>query len=998
MRAELKTVEDAKKIAITSLQAAEGSGIISATDSDDHEATIAFSVSADGVVSQGTITPYSAETVKSVSKIEIDTTNTKTEYVVGSELVVSLTVTYDDETSEKVTTGYTSDYKPNEIGTQTVTISYGGQTATLSVTVKDVKVTNVEKTADATQTTFKYGEAISTDGLALKVTYNDGSDETVTSGFTVTGYSAETIGEQSVTISYGTAAEDGTNSITYKVTVENYKTGIEATLADGVTFAEGDTVKASDVVVQFVWANGDKTDATVTTDYTLSPTTALTASDTKITVTPTDPTFEAVVVTITVTETKKEVSALWDFATAPTGVEVGTKITSVSSAIEIPAVTGSSGATLKLTATADTTFKTANDYGTYIAVGKNTGSYTDLSKAKATLSLELQGAAKLGLTYSGSGNTETSSRWIVIKNAEGTEVWHDTELSNETTKQSEIETALEKGTYTIYLDGFYLYNLYATNGDFTAGTKPLTDLKSQLNLTAISEITSNLAAVATVAKGDDGDSATITAVKPGFVTLTATDGANHFAKIPVTVGIDGTITVGTITKNSFAAKEATIALTGTNYVVDDELSVPVTTDKLAVGESKILSVKSVADGAITLESVGQGTTTLALTVSDDAKIEWKAVKVAADGTITVGDPTIPFLAHDYSATLTELGFAEADTADTVSVTPDTYADYITLNDVSDSTYRFATKAAYSGDDPIVIKIPNNTASKSAAYITVSEIDATGKATVVIEKSAAIEMESKSVTLTELNLESIAENGLIFATDGDNIASAEVAKTGDSTTGVTITAKAAGTTTLTVTESDGKTASIAITVAESGKLTLEVNPYSAAVTTTTLWNASNCTAKDYTENTVFAIAETTCTDKSKISGFSVTAIASETAKVTVDSNNKTVSSINVKFTQRLKLNNPGSKGSQAIKFTLTGRANVTVYFISGSKNKTRTVHIATDSADVSNGTKTSGGTESVPTELSLNLDPGDYYIYGTAESGDTGGVNIYGILVKPPVSN
>ena len=224
-----------------------------------------------------------------MTKIEIDTENTKTEYVLGSELSVSLKVTYSNGSSDTVTTGYTSDYDKTKVGAQSVTITYEKQTVTLDVTVKDVKVTKVEKNAESAAISVEWGEELDLTGLKLDVTFDDGTSAAETSGFTVDGYDktdATKVGEQTITVSYGTKAttEGASNSISLTITITNPVKSIEAALADGVTFTEGDTVSKDKLVVNLVKKNGDKE---ATTAYDFAPTAALATSDTKITVTPT---------------------------------------------------------------------------------------------------------------------------------------------------------------------------------------------------------------------------------------------------------------------------------------------------------------------------------------------------------------------------------------------------------------------------------------------------------------------------------------------------------------------------------------------------------------------------------------------------------------------------------------------------------------------------------------------------------------------------------------
>lgn len=81
-----------------------------------------------------------------ITKIEITTPPTTTEYYVGQDLKtvgMVVTVTFEDE-STQTTMAYTlSGYDKNTVGTQTVTVSYKGFSATFDVTVKEAEAVSI---------------------------------------------------------------------------------------------------------------------------------------------------------------------------------------------------------------------------------------------------------------------------------------------------------------------------------------------------------------------------------------------------------------------------------------------------------------------------------------------------------------------------------------------------------------------------------------------------------------------------------------------------------------------------------------------------------------------------------------------------------------------------------------------------------------------------------------------------------------------------------------
>lgn len=62
---------------------------------------------------------------------------------------------------------------------------------------------DVEITENPIKTVYEIGESLDTTGLRIKLNYNDGSSEIISSGFTTSGFSSTTAGTKTVTVSYG---------------------------------------------------------------------------------------------------------------------------------------------------------------------------------------------------------------------------------------------------------------------------------------------------------------------------------------------------------------------------------------------------------------------------------------------------------------------------------------------------------------------------------------------------------------------------------------------------------------------------------------------------------------------------------------------------------------------------------------------------------------------------------------------------------------------------
>jgi hypothetical protein len=150
------------------------------------------------------------------------TVPTKTEYKEYEELDLTglaLNISYENGSDRTIKTGYTvSGYDPAVLGTQTITVTYNGKCATFDVNVIARTVSFITIGAGAPVDSI-IGEDLDCSSMVVKVTFTDGTSVHITDGYTIAGYDAETIGEQTVTVSY----RDGVSEIT--VTVKDYVRG-----------------------------------------------------------------------------------------------------------------------------------------------------------------------------------------------------------------------------------------------------------------------------------------------------------------------------------------------------------------------------------------------------------------------------------------------------------------------------------------------------------------------------------------------------------------------------------------------------------------------------------------------------------------------------------------------------------------------------------------------------------------------------------------------------
>lgn len=110
---------------------------------------------------------------------------------------------YSDKTSKTITDYTVSGYDSTKVGKQTVTVHYLDMTDTFEVTVAEGELSSIEIASNPSKTTYFTGEQLDTSGLSVKLNYANGSSKTITDGFDVSGFDNQTVGTNTLTVSYG---------------------------------------------------------------------------------------------------------------------------------------------------------------------------------------------------------------------------------------------------------------------------------------------------------------------------------------------------------------------------------------------------------------------------------------------------------------------------------------------------------------------------------------------------------------------------------------------------------------------------------------------------------------------------------------------------------------------------------------------------------------------------------------------------------------------------
>lgn len=211
-----------------------------------------------------------------VTRLEVTHMPTKTRYFVGETFDSTgliITAYYNDNTSEQVT-GYTLSSPDMSIyGNKTVTVTFDEKTVDFSILVVDIS--GIEVKTMPVKNEYPKGDVFDTTGLSILVKYTDGTSETMTTGFEVSGFDSSSVGEKTITVTYKT------HTTTFKVTVYDLS-GIRITsFPSKVYYKIGESFDPSGLTVAEVRQDGTEKEIT---DYDISGFNSSTAGSKTITV------------------------------------------------------------------------------------------------------------------------------------------------------------------------------------------------------------------------------------------------------------------------------------------------------------------------------------------------------------------------------------------------------------------------------------------------------------------------------------------------------------------------------------------------------------------------------------------------------------------------------------------------------------------------------------------------------------------------------------------
>lgn len=141
------------------------------------------------------------------TNVELISQPNKTEFVVGTKFDFTgakIKVTYDNGSSEEidVTVDMTTGANINHMGTQTVKVTVDDKSDTFEIKVVPASISGITLTKEPTKLVYLEGEELDTTGMEIIANYSNGSEIKIASGYTITGYKSNVLGEQTITVDF----------------------------------------------------------------------------------------------------------------------------------------------------------------------------------------------------------------------------------------------------------------------------------------------------------------------------------------------------------------------------------------------------------------------------------------------------------------------------------------------------------------------------------------------------------------------------------------------------------------------------------------------------------------------------------------------------------------------------------------------------------------------------------------------------------------------------
>ena len=219
------------------------------------------------VTYQGKTATFEVEVIKKeATKIELVSLPNKVEYIRGQKLDpdgARIKVTYNDgdtkliDVTEKMCSGFDS----SSLGQKTVTITYENKTVSFTVNVVE-RILTLITTDGAIKTEYIEGQPLDISNLKVIALYNDGTSEVIDASMDmISGYDANVIGKQTITVTYKG------KTTTFEINVKAKSvTKIEVTSPNKLEYIEGQGLDLSGGKVKVFYDNGTSEEISLTDD------------------------------------------------------------------------------------------------------------------------------------------------------------------------------------------------------------------------------------------------------------------------------------------------------------------------------------------------------------------------------------------------------------------------------------------------------------------------------------------------------------------------------------------------------------------------------------------------------------------------------------------------------------------------------------------------------------------------------------------------------------
>ena len=213
---------------------------------------------------------------------EIETLPVKMTYYQGEDFDATgllIRVYYSDGTSEVLETGYRIEgFSSDTAGIHTVTVIYQELTVTFTVTILEASLTKISVIDLPEKQIYYEGEVLDLTGLHVLAEYDDGTEEILETGFTITEEAITSAGKKTITVKYG----NQTVTFLIEVLAERVETLSILTEPEITEYYVGDTLDFSSLSIRIKYSDGTSTDKT--SGFTCSPSVFNTAGTHSVTV------------------------------------------------------------------------------------------------------------------------------------------------------------------------------------------------------------------------------------------------------------------------------------------------------------------------------------------------------------------------------------------------------------------------------------------------------------------------------------------------------------------------------------------------------------------------------------------------------------------------------------------------------------------------------------------------------------------------------------------